>query len=316
MLGKVDVRPDPILTNIAMEYGTGGGFAYEQAVPLRRVSSRDFKYAKWDLGKYTSDFMETLRAPGDPAKKAIDPSITWSTGHVLTHAQKTDIPDELRAEAPNPAALERAKVQRMVWSLRRAKELAFRDLITDTGTISNATPAVKWDAAAAVVIEANIDAAKEAFLLNCGFEANTIILPPAVSKVVKRDSTIRELIKYTTDDLLINGDLPPTIFGLRVVIPGGVVNSSAAAVATSLARIWSTDKAILLYVNPAAESDPEAMTVVMEFGADYAPGGSAYPVITWRDADQSSKKTWYSVENAWDMELVAGCAYIINDVLT
>lgn len=316
MLGRREVRPDPLLTDIAMEYGTGGGFVAEQLVPRRSVANYEFSYMIWDLGKYVSDETETLTAPGDGAKEDTEAGGSWVTGMVKDHKKKAKVTDREAAAAPNPAALERAKIQRLVWSLRRAKELRFRDLVQDTGAIANATPAVKWDAAAAVVIEANIDAAKEAFLLLCGFEATHILIPPAVSKVMKRDSTIRDLIKWTQNDLLVNGDLPPTVFGLKVVIPGAVVNTSAPGVAPGLGRIWSTDRVELLYVNPAAAGDPEAMTAICEFGEDSEPGGASYPVASFRDPDETREITWYWVKNSWTMERVVGGIYIINDVLT
>ncbi|MFZ5785516.1 MAG: hypothetical protein ACOY3Y_03645 [Acidobacteriota bacterium] len=316
MLSRRDTRPDPLLTNIAQEYGTGGGYAYEELVPRRSVANYEFKYAIWDLGKYTSDETETLRAPGDTAKQDTDPSLTYVTGMCKAHAKKQKITDEDRATAPNPAALERAKIGRIVMSLRRAKELRFRDLVQDTGSVASTIPSVKWDAASGVTIEKNIDAAKEAFLLLCGFEATHILIPPLVAKVVKRDPTIRDLIKYTQDDLLVNGDLPPTVFGLRVVIPGAVRNTAVPGAAPALGRIWSADKVTLAYVNPAAATDPEAMTSIMEFGVDGFPGGLSYPVETWRDPDKSAKTDWYSVENVWTMERVAKCLYILDDVLT
>ena len=316
MIGRRDVRPDPLLTAIAMEFGTGGGFANEQCVPRRGVANYEFKYAIWDIGKFTSDETETLRAPGAAANQDTDPSMTWVTGMCRANAKKTKLTDEDRATAPNPAALERAKVQRMVMSLRRMKEIRFRDLIQDTASIGNTVPSVKWDATSAVTIEKNIDAAKEAFLLQCGFEATHIVIPPAVAKVAKRDASIRDLIKYTQDNLLVNGDLPPTVFGLRVVIPGAVVNTGAPGATQALGRIWSADKVTLLYVDMSAASDPEALTCICEFGVDGFPGGMSYPVQTWRDPDQSAKTDWYSCENVWTMERVAKAAYILDDVLT
>ena len=316
MLSRRDIRPDPILTAIAVEAGTGGGFAAEQLVPRRSVSNYEFKYAIWDLGKYTSDDTETLRAPGDSANTDTDPSLTWVTGMAKAHAKKKSITDEDRATSPNPAALERARVQRMVWTLRREKERRLYALVNDTTVVPHSTPAVKWDAAALVTIELNIDVAKEAFLLACGFEATHLLLPPAVAKVFARDTTIRGLRKFTDESLLINGELPPTVFGLRLVIPGAVANSSAPGVAAALARIWALDNAVLLYVNQAAATDPEALTAVEEFGVDGFPGGASYPVQTWRDPDVSTKTDWYSVENVWTMEYAAPAIYVLEDVLT
>lgn len=317
MLTGRTFRPDPILTAIAMEYGTGGGFACEQLVPRQEVGSETFRYGLWDLGKYTSDETESLRAPGDSANIDTDPGYTTTTGRVLSYAKKQKITDEDMRESPNPAALERAKIQRMVWSLRRAKELQLRTLITNTSAIAYTTPSVKWDASTGTItIEADIDAAKEAFLLACGFEATHLLLAPAVAKVFKRDPTVRALRKFTDDRLLINGELPPVCFGLNVVVPGGVVNSAAPGATSALARIWTSDKAILLYVNPAAANDPEAMTCVKEFGLPGWPGGPDYGTERWRDPDKSARTDWISTQSTWMMARQAPCAYILNDVLT
>jgi hypothetical protein len=288
----------------------------EQIVPRRTVANREFKYGVWDLGKYTSDDTADLRAPGAPANQDTDAGLTWVTGMAYAHAKKQKITDEDLANTPNPAGLERAKIQRMVWSIRRGKELALRTIAGNTGLYGHAQPAVRWDAAANVVIEANIDAAKEAFLLACGLEPTHLLLPPLVAKVFKRDPTVRVLRKFTDDRLLINGELPPVVFGLNVVVPGGVVNASAAGIAPALARIWNVANATLFYVNPAAATDPEAMTSVEEFGQTGFPGGGDFPVVTWRDPDLSAKTQWYSVENVWDMEVAAPCIYIMNGVLT
>jgi len=317
-LGIRELVPDPLLTDIAMEAGTGGGFAVEELVPRRSVERAEFKYAMWDVGLLTSDETETLVAPGDIPKRKLDSAITYVTGLVKSHGLREMITIADAAQAPNLNALERAKVNGMVWSLRRAKELRFRDLVNDTASVAHATPGVKWDAAGGtnVVIEANIDAAKALFRLQNGVPATHIIIPPNVSVVMKRDPTIRELIKYTQNDLLVNGDLPPTVFGLKVVIPGGIVNSAAAGAASALANIWTADNVVLAYVNMTAATDPTAMTCVCEFGVGFEPGGAAFPTMSYPDPEPSREVTWYWTKHSWTMEWVAGCLYIINDVLT
>lgn len=316
-LGIRELRPDPILTAIAQEYGTGGGFAYEQLVPRREVTQREFKYFTWDLDKYLSDHTESLRAPGDSANEDLDPGQTSATGLVVSHAKKQKLTDEVMQAAPNPAAVERAKIQKMVWSLRRAKELRFRDLVNATGSIGHTSPSVKWDASTGTItIEADVDAAKEEFLKACGFEPTHLLLPPAVAKVVKRDSTVRALRKFTDERLLINGELPPVVWGLNLVVPGAIVNGNAAGVAPGLSRIWSTDNAVLMYVNPAAATDPEAMTAIAEFGLNAWPSGPEYGTERWRDPDKSRRTDWISTEATWMMERTALAIYILDNVLT
>jgi len=310
-----NVRPDPILTNIAMEYSSGPEFVVNQLVPLRPVAARAYKYATWDTARILlNQEAETLRAPGVRANLARDPQLTWATGAVKEYALAAAVTDEERGEAVAGLDLDRVRTENITRKLLMARETYFRDLIQDTGTIASAVPGVKWDAAAAVVIEANVDAAKEAFLLQCGVEPTHIVIPPAVAKVMKRDSTLRALIKWTNDSLLVNGDLPPTIWNMRTVIPGAINNTAAPGAAASVARIWTADKVTLLYVDPAAASDPRAMTAV--FGAYCTYDGQALAVERQRDPYESAKSDLITAYLAWDMKAVVACAYIIDDVLT
>jgi hypothetical protein len=311
-----DVRPDPVLTEIAMQYGTGGGFATDQLLPTREVASDEFKFMSWSMRDYLqgSQF-DSRRAPGDQSSIATFAAGSWDTGTVHERSLKLALEDEVRNNAPNGAIYEAGIIRKLMNALRIEVELEYRDLISDTGTISNATPAVKWDAAADVVIETNIDVAREAFMLQCGFEPNYILFPPAVSTAVKRDSTIRDLRKYTDPSLVVDGGLPPTLWGLNVVVPGALQDTANPGASASIARVWNSDKAILLYVDPSAATDPQAMTSVMRF-ASAASVGENFVARSWRDSDVDRQQEWYQVMAFDELKLVADCAYILNDVLT
>jgi hypothetical protein len=312
-----NLRPDPILTNIAAEFGAGPGFIVNQLVPLRGVPNQFYRYAVWDVARIKiQQEVETLHAAGARANRARAPQLTWATHTISDYALEEAITDKERSEAPSGMNIDRVRTEKITTTLRMAREIAFRDLIINTGTIANATPAVHWDAAAAVVIEANIDAAKEAFILQCGFSPTHIVVPPQVAVVMKRDPTIRGLIRWTNDSLLVNGDLPPTVFGMKVVIPGAITNTAAPGAAAAVARIWNTDRVILLYVNPAAASDPAAMTAVFGAYTTYGPGGQDLAIETQRDPVESTKSDLITGYTSWDMVLNASCAYIIDDTLT
>jgi hypothetical protein len=300
-----------------MEYGEGGGFAQDELLPNRNVARDNFKYMTWSLRDYLqgSQF-DSRRAPGDTAKKAITPGGTWTEGTVHERTLKDDMPDEILANAPNAAQYESAIVKKLMNSLRLEVEIELQALMNNTTLITDATPSVKWDAASGTIaIEKNIDAAREAFVKQCGFAPTHIILPPTVADVVKRDSSIRSLRIYTEPGLILDGGLPSKLFGLNVVSPGCIEDSANPAQSASIARVWSDDNAVLCYVDPSASTDPTAMTAVMRFSSA-ASTGTPYAAYNWRDPDPSKKTTWYRVETFDEIKAVADCMYIISDVLT
>ena len=233
-----DVAPDPVLTEIVLEYGEGGGFAQDEILPTRQVARNSFKYMKWAMRDFIqgSQF-DSRRAPGATANRAINPDGTWHTGSVNERTLKDALPAAIMAKSATLADFEAAIARKLTNSLKLEIEIEIEAELNNTTAHAGAAVSVKWDAASAVVIEENIDAAKEAFLLKCGFEPNVLILPPAVRQIVKRDSAIRALRKSADDSLLLNGDLPSELFGLRLVTPGAIEDSANPAASASIARV-------------------------------------------------------------------------------
>ncbi len=312
-----DVAPDPVLTEIVQEHGVGGGFAQDEIMPTRTVARNDFKYMRWAMRDFIqgSQF-DSRRAPGDTAKRAITPEGSWLTGTVHERTLKDALPDEIMANAANQADYEAAIVRKLTNALRLEIENELEAALTTTGgSIVDATPSVKWDAASGVTIEKNIDAAKAAFVLACGFEPNVMILPPLVRDVVKRDATIRDLRKYTEADIVKDGALPDTLFGLKLVTPGAIEDTANPGASASISRVWNGDNVVLMYVDMSAATDPTAMTAVTRF-TSAANTGSQWAAYNWRDPDPSAKTSWYRVETFDDIIVTADCAYILSDVLT
>jgi len=311
------VNPDPVLTGIALQYGTGGGFAQDFVMPTREVAKDEFQYMIWNLRDFIQGTQfDSRRAPAAPSTRSINPAGTWVTGNVHERSLVDGLPDEVINNAASGVRMEEAVIRRLTNALRLEIEYELMGLLTDTATIGYDTPTVKWDASTGTItIEADIDTGRERFIKACGFEPTHILLPPAVANAVKRDSTVRDLRKYTEPNLIQAGGLPPVLFGLNVVVPGAIQDTANPAAAASVARVWSTDKAVLLYVDPSAATDPTAMTSVMRF-ASAASVGENFVARSWRNADPSRQLTEYQVMAFDDIQLVAAAAVIINDVLT
>lgn len=314
-----DVRPDPVLTPIAMLPGLGDTYVSDLLVPTRPVASDSYKYMKWNLRDFIAgQKFDSRRAPGARPNRVKGPKGTYTEGHIHERSFEDVLTDEIRHNAPNPAAQESAKARALRNLLKLDIEMAVRDIMTNTGTITSAVPGVKWDAASNVVIEKNIDAAKEAFIKQCGFAPNAMIVPPAVAQVMKRDSSIRELVKYTSPNLLVNGDLPPTVFNMRVVIPGAITDTANPGQAASIARVWSADKVVLAYYNPEAATNPEVMTAVMRFANTMSVGGVEADILVemQRDPYENAHQTIFTGYTFDDIQIVADALYILDDVLT
>ena len=114
--------------------------------------------------------------------------------------------------------------------------------------------------------------------------------------------------------LLIDGEIPDTVFGLRVVIPGAIQNSANPGLAFSSARVWNTDTVYLLHVNPAISADGETLTALSQ--VRYSEWDVPYAAYRWEETHKSQRVTWVSVDVHQTEETVcADAIYLLTDVL-
>lgn len=306
-----NVLAQPELTAVAVDYaGLPDGFVADQIAPVVEVSQDTFKYAVWNRADILN-IDRTARAIGMPANTATPPKMSFVDGTVGRHALKDSIPDEILSSARNPTQVKNKRVKSIVRKLRVGIDISVKALL-DASTNTD-TPGVKWDAAANVVIEKNLDAYKKAMRDKLGVNPNTIIIPQDVVDVIRRDSTIRELIKYNPNDLLKSGTLPAPLFGMNVIIPGAFIDSANPGAASSIGSIWAGETVYLLYVDRGSLGD--TMTAVAQFRntATSAP----FATKQWRDPDQSANLQWFSSEVAQTEKTLASEAiFKITDVLT
>jgi len=309
-----NATPDPILTNFAVQYGTGGGFVADRICPVVNVANPNFKVPTYKTGAIDDDITAKL-GPRDGASEISRYAPSFAASSANRYALKAGITREVELAGANPLGSEQATTAEITGKLRLGVEKRIKTLLDNAGTAGSA-PSVKWDATSGtIIIEKAIDLAREAFLLKCGYEANVMLVPPDVAKAMKRDSTIRDLRKYTDPSLIVNGDLPNTLWGLEVVIPGSLVNSANPGAAQSIARVWSADTVYLLHVNPSMAGNLNVMSAAAQFR--WGQWGAPYAAYSWPDADPTVKVTWVGVELYQTEALCCTDAvYRIPDVLT
>ncbi len=306
-----DVHVDQPLSNFSIGYMPSGLVAERIAKPMR-VNKESDKYYVWDRAsafRVKANGRYSLRADKSEAKE-IDFGLGTATYSAEEYALKILVSDREKDNSDSILRLRESKLRRLQNILMLEQEIRIASLLTtnanwDANNVSS--PSVKWDAASSVVIEKNIDTGKEAVRRAIGVEPNTIIIPAAVAKVMKRDSSIRELIKYTQNNLLVNGDLPPTLFNMNVVIPGAIYTSSKeGSTAATYSDVYGDD-VVLLYVSDQASMDtPDAIKIFRS---------RDWEVRSWRVEEKRSEAIEASViQDEVMTSNISG--YLLDDVLT
>jgi hypothetical protein len=301
--------PDPVLSNIAIQSATGGGFIADRILPVRTVPKDTGKYAIFGRENIIPD-QNIKRAFGAPASQGTI-SRTYDT-FSITFDRSLTIPltDEALENSPNPASVEAQRTNTVMNRIRLDLEADVKALVD--AIPNSAAIGTTWNSNSGVTIEKDIDTAKEAFFLLFGVEANTIIIAPNIARVMKRDSTVRTQIQYTHADILVNGDLPPVLWNLNVVIPGAIKKASASV---AVSRIWNSNQVTLLYVDPN-EPDEDTNTWGLQIRSPVG-AGLMVAAYRWRDPNPTARTSYVAAAMKQTEKIVnAGLGYNLTGVLT
>ena len=308
-----DQDPNYALMGAYVQYGAGGPPSADRVAPVVNVTSPNVKVATYKTAKL-DDHTATALGPRDGANEVTNYAPTFADKAVKRYGLKAGVTREVQL-SNGPLGNLQATGDLLVSQLRLGIEKSVKTLLDGNGNAASA-PTVKWDATSGTIkIEKDVDDAREAFLKKCGYEANLMVVPPHISKVMKRDSTIRDLRKYTDPSLIVNGDLPSSLWGLNIVIPGALNNTANPGAAQSVARVWADNTVYLLYVDPSMAQSGAVMTAVAQFR--YSQWGYPFGIYTWADPDPTVKVTWIAAEVCQVASVVcADAIYRIPTVLT
>jgi hypothetical protein len=285
-----DVLPDPVLTRLAVELGTGGPYIADLIAPVARVQADSYKIATFGREDIKRDVKAT-RAPGSPAAR-VEFSKTYAAATVKYRSLKSDIPDEVRSNDPNGDTLDARRVKVLTNKLRLEVEAGLAALLA-AATKTQAAPSTKWDGSSPKIRKDVLDA-RETFRKNAGMYPNVMVVPPVVKTAMFSDTAILDLIRYTQANFIATGQIP-VFENMQIVVPGAIVDTSNPGAAASIADVWSTDEVYYVYVDQSAGDDIAAMTALRQVRS-MATGGQAYAAMRWRDPDSSAKTDWVSVE--------------------
>lgn len=298
------VHVDAVLTNIAVKYRNMAlvGERILPVVPVKKESDKYYIFRKEEM-----ILEKALRAAGAPSKEItwdVDTSTYSAEEYSLSHL----VPDRVANNADVPLRPKITSTQKLTDKILLSQERRVQQLVQNTTNVTaGATPSTQWDQSSPD-IEGDIDAAKDGIRLAAGVEPTSILLPYKVAQRVKRDSTVRNLIRYTVpgDILLRNGDLPPVLWNLEVIIAGAVYNTANEAQTESLADIWS-DNVLVFYKEATPSIDVLSLGYIFRVGS--------FVTKTWRDEPRAGDMIEVGVIE--DEKLVASSAgYLIRNVLS
>lgn len=311
--GKGDVHVNAALTNLALGYHPQGLIARSifPVIPVAKESDKYYVWNKQDAFARPS----TLRADGAEANE-VGFRLSTDTYQCEEYALKTAVTDRQMKNADSVLNLKTSKMRRLQDLLELDLEVRVATMLTTLGTWASTnrvtlSGADQFDnasfTASGVPIEKRFDTAKEAVRQGTGgYEPNVVIIPSAVAKVMKRDSAIRDLIKYTHSDLLVDGDLPQKLWGMKVVIPKATYTSSKeGASSVTYSDVWGKH-IVFLYVNPNA--------VIDDISAGYIFQSQNWETREWRE--EKNRKDVVETSYVQDEKVVSNIAgYLMKDVI-
>ncbi|MFA6048270.1 MAG: hypothetical protein WC737_05695 [Parcubacteria group bacterium] len=317
-----EVHIDVALSNMSLGYHPTGMIA-EDIFPVISVAKESDKYYAWNKGEAFRVPDNTKRADGTRSKR-VGFTVDGSNSYLAEeYALSAEVTDRQAANADSVLNLRMSKSRRVKDLIMLDQEIRVATLLTTQANWASTnrvqlSGTQQWNNASydtdniTYAIEAIIDAGREAIRQQTGgHEPNKIIIPSAIAKIMKRDVTIRDLIKYTHQNLLVDGDLPPILWNMKVLIPKAAKNTNKEGNATqTLSDVWGKH-VVLIYAPDAPAIDELSCGYIFRAkNAAHTPWG----VRTWRE--EAEKKDVFEVEVCQDEKLVSNVAgYFIEDAI-
>jgi len=230
------------------------------------------------------------------------------------HALKGAVSDKERKNADPPIQADIDMTELITDLILLDKEAEAADLICTTTNYPSAShyrtlgAAEQWDNYDSP--ESNplldIDKAKKQIFTACGKRANIIELPYLTFLALASHPHVKELIKYTHKDLLIDGKLPMTLRDLKVIVADAIYDSAQAGQTAVLTPLWG-DYVFIGYVNP----NPG----IKDIGWGITPNWGGRVTRQWFDPNIGSD--WIEVEEqGYEQKIYENkCGYLLIDAL-
>lgn len=310
-----NVHVNALLSNLARKYlPSEAEFIADQVAPRINVTNETDQYAVFDSGPFFATDVEDLVPDRAKPRK-----IEFEHSYDLYQAQRRelawDISDRERKNADAPLRLAETRQQGVLSRLLIKREIRVANLLRKTsngGQLNlGANAATKWDAATAGYqdIAKDVMIGRAAVRQAIGTAPNVIVVPAAVAEGMHK-SLLFQLFQQTpgAERLLTQAFpvLPPTLFGMRVLVPGQLQNTAKEGAAASYSDIWG-EAVRLLFVTPGPATEEPSVAYTFQ----------SEPLTTRQWRDEEARVDSYAVGNTIVEKVVApNAGYELSDTLT
>lgn len=243
--GRQNIVPDPVLTNISVEFANVTDYIAGRLFPTVRVSQQSSRYLVFGRKSFRVNYGGDVRAPGSRANE-LEGTAAWSedTYFATEHALENLIPDEEGENTEARFNSERDATEDLVHKLMLGRELAARDLVHDdtqyhASHVVTLSGTSQWNDYSGTSDPISVfRTAFRQFHSTMGTVPNIAVIPWRVMSYLEDHPKIIE--RYSAQGGVMTPEMIASILGVsRILVPGGSYNqNSNPAVAASLSYIW------------------------------------------------------------------------------
>lgn len=317
------------LSNLARLYRPlDSGFIADEVAPFLDVKHESDLYYTFTQGDFYGTDVTDL-TPDRTEPRAIEFSHSTATYRCARRELAWDISDRERSNADDQLRLERNKQVGTLGRLGLLREMRVEAALNISSTVTTVAgeaiaggldtsmTAAKtgfWDGASVTYNSIFTDVVKGITKIRqaIGIRPNTIVIPAAVAEGMHKSLFFSGLQQYTRGDVASQPLyeqyplLPPTLWGLRVLVPGAIKNTAVEGQAESYSDIWG-ETVRILFVQPGPAI--ETPSVLYTFRSEQ--------FTTRQSRDDKKRIDWFAAGQTIQEAVVAPFAgYTVTDCLT
>lgn len=300
-----DVHADQFLTNIS-QLVTNEGYVGNAVLPPRPVEKRSDLYEI--LGNEHFKVTNTLRRPGS---RAAEVNYTLSKGfyNAEEYAMASLVPAQLQKTADNPPIdPEVERTMQLTEQMMLDRENRQMALVADPTQVTNNTSlsgTSQWSDYTNSTPLTNIKAARTTVRAAIHREATDATFSFDVALTLADHPSFKDLIKYTHDDVLSVGGLPPSVRGLKVNVSKADKDTTGYGSATPSYSPVFSKSSLIHYTNPNFGLRSITFGVTFEV-PDPITGARGVSIRKW--LDDARKGVWVEGADTYVAKLIAPTA--------
>jgi hypothetical protein len=232
------VKQDPLMTEVSLQYGPTGHIA-DQVLPPVRVTLEDGQYLVYDKSRFNTP--EAQRRPRSRYKE-IDWKFSKDAYHAEEYGLESRIDDRERDNSPDALGLDTTTTEILTDNILNNRERRVANLVLNTSNVTQNTTlagAAQWsDASGGDPIGVSITA-QTTIQASTGFTPNTAVMGFKVWQQLRNNPKITAFLGDTEQ---LTKQRLAQILGVEEVLVGTVLYNTAKAGQTAvLGDVWGKD---------------------------------------------------------------------------